>query len=164
MTFYVLLPTLNCLYPLNPIQGHGGAGAYLSCHWARGGVHRGQVASPSQGHTERNKTNNHACSHSLLGTILSHQLTWHACFWAMGGSCSTCREPTHTRGEHANSTQKGWDSNQEPSCCEATVLTTTPMCSPVSLYSHQAKLTYQPYASLMKLNNYSKSKPLKCQK
>ena len=37
-----------------------------------------------------------------------------------------------TRGEHANPTQKGpsWDSNQDFSCFEATVLTTTPSCSP----------------------------------
>ena len=42
----------------------------------------------------------------------------------MGGSWNTRRESTHTRGEHANSTQKdpSWDSNQEFSCCEATVL------------------------------------------
>ena len=49
----------------------------------------------------------------------------------VGGSRSTRREPTHTRGEHANSTQKGHKrgSNLEPSHCEATVLTTTPPCS-----------------------------------
>jgi len=43
------------------------------------------------------------------------------------------REPTHTQEEHANSTQKGpsQDSNLEPSSCEAVVLTTTPLCSPV---------------------------------
>jgi len=37
-------------------------------------------------------------------------------------------------GEHANSTQKSpsWDSNQEPSYCEAMVLTTTPPCNPYS--------------------------------
>ena len=33
--------------------------AYSSHQWARGGVHPGQVASPSQGHTETNETNNH---------------------------------------------------------------------------------------------------------
>ena len=51
----------------------------------------------------------------------------------VGGSQSTQREPTHSRGEHANSTQKGpsRELNLEPSCCEATVLTTTPPCSPV---------------------------------
>ena len=52
-------------------QGRGGgAGAYPSCHWARRRVHPGQVVSPSQGHTEKNETNNHPCSHSLLGSIL----------------------------------------------------------------------------------------------
>jgi len=34
----------------------GGAGAYPSGHRARGGVHPGQVASPSQGHTETVRT------------------------------------------------------------------------------------------------------------
>ena len=37
-------------------SGRGGAGAYPSVHRAKGGVHPGQVASPSQGHIE---TNNH---------------------------------------------------------------------------------------------------------
>jgi len=47
-------------------SGRRGARAYPSGHRARGGVHPGQVANPSQGHTE---TNNHARSHSLLRTI-----------------------------------------------------------------------------------------------
>ena len=56
-------------------------------------------------------------------------------FWIVGGSRSTRRELTYTWGEHANSTQKGpiWDSDQESSCCEVTVLTTTPLCSPRSI-------------------------------
>ena len=39
--------------------------------------------------------------------------------------------------EHANSTQKGpsWELNLEPSCCEATVLTTTPPCSPSLMWN-----------------------------
>ena len=41
-------------------SGRGGAGAYPSGHW--GGVHPGQVASPSQSHTETNETNNHTHS------------------------------------------------------------------------------------------------------
>ena len=51
-------------------SGCGGAGAYPSGHRERGGVHPGQVAGPSQGHTETNETNNHTRSHSLLRTIL----------------------------------------------------------------------------------------------
>ena len=46
----------------------------------------------------------------------------------MGGSRSTRRETTHTQEEHAN---PRWGLNQEPSRCEATVLTTTPPCSPL---------------------------------
>ena len=45
-------------------SGRGGAGAYPSCHRGRGGVHPGQVASPSQGHTETNETNNHTHAHN----------------------------------------------------------------------------------------------------
>ena len=50
----------------------------------------------------------------------------------VGESRSTRREPTYTRGEHVNSTQKGpsRELNPEPSRCEETVLTTTPPCSP----------------------------------
>ncbi|MED6244657.1 hypothetical protein ATANTOWER_020117 [Ataeniobius toweri] len=40
--------------------------------WARGGVHPGQVASPSQGNTETFRTNNHAHTHSHLRAIESH--------------------------------------------------------------------------------------------
>ena len=65
------------------------AGAYPSCHWARGGVDPGQVGSPSQGHTETIETHNLARSHSLLGKIKSHRLTWHAWFWMVGGSRSS---------------------------------------------------------------------------
>ena len=57
----------------------------------------------------------------------------------MGGSQSTWREHMHAH-EHANSTQKDFiqDSNQEPSCCEATVLSTTPPCSPQYVFkSHK---------------------------
>ena len=61
--------------------------------------------------------------------------------WLVGGSQNTQREPTHTQGEQANSTLKGprWGLNLEPSRCEATVLTTTPPCSPL-LNIFQAKL------------------------
>uniref|UniRef100_A0A3P9B5A1 Uncharacterized protein n=1 Tax=Maylandia zebra TaxID=106582 RepID=A0A3P9B5A1_9CICH len=48
---------------------------------------------------------------------------------------STRREPTQTRGEHANSTQKDpglmLELNSGPSCCAATVLTTVPPCCPI---------------------------------
>ena len=47
------------LYFLICRSGRGGAGAYPSGHRVKGGVHPGQVASPSQGHIETNKTNTH---------------------------------------------------------------------------------------------------------
>jgi len=49
------------LYMLNPIKG--------CAEYREHRVHPGQVASPSQGHTETNETNNHAYSHSLLESI-----------------------------------------------------------------------------------------------
>ena len=53
-----------------------------------------------------------------------HTINVTCTFLDNGRSWSTGGEPTHTRGKHANSTQKNpsQDSNQEPSCCEATVL------------------------------------------
>ena len=50
----------------------------------------------------------------------------------IGKSKSTQKEPKHAQGEHAYSKQKApiRDFNWEPSCCEATVLTLTPSCSP----------------------------------
>ena len=35
--------SIHFLYPHNPIQGHGGPGAYLYCHWVRGRVSPGQA-------------------------------------------------------------------------------------------------------------------------
>ena len=59
--FFVTL--INIFYTrLIRRSGRGGAGAYPSGHRARGEVHPGQVASPSQGHTETNETNNHTLS------------------------------------------------------------------------------------------------------
>jgi len=65
-------------------SGRGGDGAYPSGHRARGGVHPRQVASPSQGHTETNETNNHAHSHSLLKTILESPINL-TCMFLDGG-------------------------------------------------------------------------------
>ena len=75
----------------------------------------------------------------------------------VGGSRSTRREPTHTRGEHTNSTQKGprWGSNLEPSRCEAMVLTTTPPCSPHRACPYQFETT-----SLSNLYPFLKTKLL----
>ena len=71
------------------------AGAYPSGHWARGGVHPGQVASPSQGHTETNETNNHTRSHSLLRTFLESQINL-TCMFLNGGRKREYPEGTHT--------------------------------------------------------------------
>ena len=72
--------------PLNSSQGRRGSLSQLLLGERRG---------TSQGHTEKNETHNHARSHSLLGDNLESPITWHACFWTVGGSRSTWREPTH---------------------------------------------------------------------
>ena len=81
-----------------------------------------EVTSPSQ-----RQTTMHA--HTL--EINNHWWSHRACFWSVGEIQSTQTEPSPAHGGHANSTQKGpgRDSNQEPLCCEATELTTTPLCS-----------------------------------
>jgi len=82
--------------------------------WARGRVH----SSISQGHTE---TNNH--SHTFIPREDLETPINLTCILLDGGN---------TWEEHANYTQTGpsWELNLEPSSCEATILTTTPPCSP----------------------------------
>lgn len=51
------------------------------------------------------------------------------CFWVVGVRWGAA----HLQEKHANCTQKGQESNQEPSCCEVTVITHTPLISPFYL-------------------------------
>ena len=62
------IPSIHFLHPLNLIQDWGEAGAYLSCHWARGRVHPGRFASPSQGLRQTRHATTHA--HSTPGANL----------------------------------------------------------------------------------------------
>ena len=75
-------------------SGRGGAGAYPSAHRARGWVHPVRVASPSQGHTETNETNNHTHSHSLLRTIFDSPINL-TCMFLDGGRKLEYPERTH---------------------------------------------------------------------
>jgi len=72
-------------------SGRWGAGAYPSSHRAKGGVHPGQVACPSQGHTE---TNNHTQTHSLLRTILETPINL-TCMFLHSGRKPEYPEKTH---------------------------------------------------------------------
>jgi len=45
--------------------------------------------TPWAGRQSTQRQNNHARSHSLLGSIYRHRITWQACFWTVGGSRST---------------------------------------------------------------------------
>jgi len=129
-----------------------GAGAYPSGHRARGGVHPGQVARPSQRHTETNETNNHAHWHCTRDNLESPiNLT---CMLLDGGRKPEYLERTHA---HMGRTCKLQDSNQELSGCEATMLTTTltatPLCSPLwsSVMVKQAAKCNQSREILLKL-------------
>ena len=113
-------------YWLNPIQGIRG----LETIPAIIGREAGYTLDRSPVHhsaTQRQTRHTTMHTHSLETPI---NLT---CMFLDSGRKYPEREATHTQGEHANTTQKGpsWDSNQEPSCCEATVLTTTTLCSPI---------------------------------
>jgi len=124
-------PSIHFLYPLIQLSGRGGAGAYPSRHWARGRVHPGQVSSPSQGHTE---TNDHTHTHTHLEVQFrdTDQPNMHAFGQEEAG---VPEDNPRIRRENMQTPHRnlcGEVENLEPSCCEATVITTTPPCSPES--------------------------------
>ena len=81
-------------------------------------------------------TNNYPHSNSQF-RVTNWPNPQYACFLTVGGSQSTQRKPRQTQGEHANSTEKHPDPglNPGPSCCEATVLATAPLCRCEVLHS-----------------------------
>ena len=84
---------------------------YPSCHWVRGGLHPGWVASPSQGHTETNETHNHAHSHSDLNIIEA--------VWDHFDRKRNKRQPT-SKGELCDVLQEAWRTIPEDylkKCC-----------------------------------------------
>lgn len=89
--------------------------AYPCSHWARGGVHRtqGSITGPQRDKLEKQP------SILTLTTLLESEFESSGNMHAFG-SCvqageKTRRKPTHTWGQHGNSTQKdcSWESNQE---------------------------------------------------
>lgn len=105
------------LYPLPP-GPQGSAGAYLSCH--------GAIRATKKDKQTQTSFDTH--THTHLPTIYSSHFSWHACFWPVGGSWSTQREPTDTREKMQTPHEKVPRSNPCPSCCKVTVLTTKPPC------------------------------------
>ena len=88
-------------------------------------------------HTHKNSSTSLPLCHILLfkdciSTNLEASINLTCMFVDCGRDETTQGESMHTQGEHANSTQRSpsTDSNQEPSCCEVTVLTPTPLCYP----------------------------------
>ena len=106
----------SIFYTHNPNSGSRGGQSLSQLSLGERLVHPGQVISPSQSHTETNERQ--PCKLALSRVSLLKCIF----FWSF------------TRiTEHANSTKKGssQDLHQEPSSCEATVLTTTQLCSPL---------------------------------
>ena len=113
--------------PTHPINGCKGTGAYPSNRWVRSRVPSEEFTSPSQGQ--------HRIKQRYTLTLrvnLEASINLTCMFVDCGRDETTQGESMHTQGEHANSTQRSpsTDSNQEPSCCEVTVLTPTPLCYP----------------------------------
>ncbi|MEQ2222202.1 hypothetical protein ILYODFUR_023697 [Ilyodon furcidens] len=81
---------------------------------------RAKVASPLQGNTETDRTNNHAHTHT-------EQLSEHV--------SGLCENPCMHRENVQTPCRKtpGNESNPRPSCCKATVQPTAPPCSPLYL-------------------------------
>jgi len=122
-------PSIHFLYPLNPSVGsRGGARAYPSGHRARGGVHPRQVASPSQ----TRQTTTHMLTLTPKDNLVEKPSNL-TCLFLDGWRKLEYPERTHaytgrTCKLHTDTPSR--DLNLEPSCCEETVVTTTPPCSP----------------------------------
>ena len=95
---------------------------HFSCHWARGGVHPGQVASPlKMPHRDQQPH-----THTLTPRVNSESPINLTCMFLTGGRKPEYPERTHT--------YTGRTQNHELPYCEVTVLTTTPPCSPNVIY------------------------------
>jgi len=115
---------INFLYPFNPIQGHRMAGLNPCCHPIKCGVHPRQVADASQAQQDKQlftvtltpKVNLEKTNKPNMHVFVLWELRYQ----------STQREPTHTRGEHVNFTQKGptRELKQEASWCGVTTVVT----------------------------------------
>ena len=82
----------------------GITGLFVFFHWSYS-IHpfSRQAASSSQGLTYRDKRPSTPTGNLDWPINLASSFT---CFWSLGGSRSTQREPMQTQGKHANPTQK----------------------------------------------------------
>ncbi|MEQ2266717.1 hypothetical protein XENORESO_016392, partial [Xenotaenia resolanae] len=96
---------------------------------ARGGVHPGQFASPSQGNKATHGTNDYANTRSKGNLARPINLSHVFGLWEEAGVLG---ENPLMHGENMQTPRKtrGRESNLGLSCCKATVLQTVPPCSP----------------------------------
>ncbi|MEQ2251082.1 hypothetical protein ILYODFUR_007339, partial [Ilyodon furcidens] len=88
----------------------------------RGGVHPGQVASPSQGNTQDKQ---HDCPKANLEGPINLTVMFLDCWRKLENP-----ERTHACTGRTWRKTPSRESNQGPFCCKATVLPTMPPCSP----------------------------------
>lgn len=87
-----------------------------------------------------------------LRSLWSSQFTWHVCFWTVGGNRGTQREPIQNM-----LTQHRKESNSQPSCCEAAVVTTALLCP------RGASITMECTLCVVAMGRYSNlSRCIKC--
>ena len=117
----VLSTSIHPFSTAYPIRGHGAGGLSLGPISAKVGSPWTSL-QPITGLTYKDKQS----STHIVTPMTNYPNPQFACFWTVGGSWSTRREPKQTQREHANTIQKCLDPelNPGPSCCEAMTLTT----------------------------------------
>jgi len=97
---------------------------YPSCHWARGRVPPGQVASPSQGDIDANETH----THSQWQFRINNESNMHVFGW--WEEAGVPGENPHIHGENMQTPHRKAPAGIPTlRLAEATVLTTTSLCS-----------------------------------
>ena len=127
-------------------SGRGGAEGYPSGHRGTPWTGRQFITGP---HTQDKQPHTRSHSHSLLRTILELPINL-TCMFLDGRRRPEYLERTHTYiGRtcklHTERPQLGF--NQEPSCSEATVVTTTPACSLSLTYMNIYEYIFKPQRS-----------------
>lgn len=105
------------------------------------------------GYTYRQLAPIHSHIHSLHNS--------HACLWLVGGSWSTPQR-THINTGRTCSLLMCWlalRSKPQPSCCEAVVLTTVPLCIPIIIGLYFISFAFSPTPYTAYIEQYSNLVP-----